>query len=66
MVLLLMLVHPIVSVMSTPAEAVNGTATYLTICFIGIPSITAYNIISSIFRGMGAFKNLFIYEEYHQ
>ena len=66
MVLLLMLVHPIVSVMSTPAEAVNGTATYLTICFIGIPSITVYNIINSIFRGMGAFKNLFIYEEYHQ
>ena len=53
MVLLLMLVHPIVSAMSTPAEAVNGTVTYLTICFIGIPFITAYNIISSIFRGMG-------------
>ena len=34
MALLLMLVHPIVSVMSTPAEAVNGTVTYLTICFI--------------------------------
>ena len=53
MILLLMLVHPIVSAMSTPAEAVNGTVTYLTICFIGIPFITAYNIISSIFRGMG-------------
>ena len=26
---------------------------YLTICFIGIPFITAYNIISSIFRGLG-------------
>lgn len=53
MTLLLMLVHPIVSAISTPTEAVNGTATYLTICFIGIPFITAYNIISSIFRGMG-------------
>lgn len=51
--LLLMLVHPIVSAMSTPTEAVKGTVTYLTICFIGIPFITAYNIISSIFRGMG-------------
>ena len=29
MALLLMLVHPIVSAMSTPAEAVNGTVTYL-------------------------------------
>ena len=55
--LLLMLVHPIVSVMSTPKEAVNGTVTYLTICFIGIPFITAYNIISSVFRGMGDSKS---------
>ena len=50
---LLLLVRPIVSVMSTPEEAVGGTAAYLTICFIGIPFITAYNIVSSIFRGMG-------------
>ena len=51
--ILLTLVHPIVSVMSTPAEAVDGMVAYLTICFMGIPFITAYNIISSIFRGMG-------------
>ena len=57
MALLLMLVHPMVAAMSTPAEAVKGTATYLTICFIGIPFITAYNIISSIFRGMGDSKS---------
>ena len=53
MVILLLLVHPIVSVMSTPSEAVSGTAAYLTVCFIGIPCITAYNIISSVFRGLG-------------
>lgn len=57
MVILLCLVHPIVSVVSTPPEAVAGTVTYLTICFIGIPFITAYNIISSIFRGMGDSKS---------
>lgn len=57
MALLLMLVHPMVAAMSTPAEAVKGTVTYLTICFIGIPFITAYNIISSIFRGMGDSKS---------
>lgn len=51
--ILLLLVQPIVAVMSTPAEAVAGTADYLRICFIGIPFITAYNIISSIFRGLG-------------
>ena len=57
MALLLASVHPIVAVMSTPAEAVDGTVAYLRICFIGIPFITAYNIISSIFRGMGDSKN---------
>ncbi len=54
---LVLLVDPIVSVMSTPAEAVDGTARYLTVCFIGIPFIAAYNIISSIFRGMGDSKS---------
>ena len=54
---LVLLVDPIVSVMSTPAEAVGGTVRYLTVCFIGIPFITAYNIISSIFRGMGDSKS---------
>ena len=53
----LLLVRPIVGVMSTPAEAVDGTVAYLTICFLGIPFITAYNIISSIFRGMGDSKS---------
>lgn len=57
MVILLLLTKPIVAVMSTPAEAVQGTITYLTICFIGIPFITAYNIISSIFRGLGDSKS---------
>ena len=54
---LLLLVRPIVAIMSTPEEAVAGTAAYLTICFIGIPCITAYNIISSIFRGLGDSKS---------
>ena len=56
-VLLLLLVKPIVAVMSTPTEAVSETIIYLTICFIGIPFITAYNIISSIFRGLGDSKS---------
>ena len=54
---LVMLVRPITSVMSTPPEAVEGTVQYLTVCFIGIPFITAYNIISSIFRGLGDSKS---------
>ncbi len=55
--LLLLLVCPIVSVMSTPEAAVGGTITYLTICFLGIPFITAYNILGSIFQGLGDSKS---------
>lgn len=54
---LLFFVNSVVSVMSTPVEAVEGTTTYLTICFIGIPFITAYNVICSVFRGMGDSKS---------
>ncbi|MCD7819511.1 MAG: MATE family efflux transporter [Lachnospiraceae bacterium] len=43
----------IITVMSVPEEAITQTKLYLTICFIGIPFITAYNVISCIFRGMG-------------
>lgn len=55
--LLILFVNEIVSLMSTPTEAITGTKMYLTICFLGIPFITAYNILSSIFRGMGDSKS---------
>lgn len=54
---LLLTVKAIVAVMATPEEAVDGLVWYLNICFAGIPFITAYNIISSIFRGMGDSKS---------
>lgn len=47
------LVEPIMRIVSTPEQAVAGTRTYLIICFIGVPCITAYNIMASIFRGLG-------------
>ena len=47
------LVDPIVRIVSPPEQAVAGTRTYLIICFIGVPCITAYNIMASIFRGLG-------------
>ena len=40
-VILLLAVKPMISVLSTPAEAVRETVSYLTICFVGIPFITA-------------------------
>ena len=50
---LLVCTSSITAVMLTPAEAVSETQTYLMICFAGIPFITAYNVISSIYRGAG-------------
>ena len=55
--LLLVLRSAIVFAVSTPADAAAGTGDYLTICFIGIPFITAYNIISAVFRGTGDSKS---------
>ena len=55
--ILVLLVKNITALMSTPADAVSGTVDYLTICFIGIPFITAYNVISAVFRGMGDSKS---------
>ncbi len=54
---LVILARPITSAMSTPADAVEGMVSYLTICFIGIPFITAYNVIASVLRGMGDSKS---------
>ena len=51
--LLLVLTNPIIHVMMTPEEAVADTRYYLLICFAGIPFIVAYNVISSVFRGIG-------------
>ncbi len=47
----------IASLMLTPEKAVSETIQYLQICFIGIPCIIAYNVISSIFRGLGDTKH---------
>ena len=58
---LLLLRRPITAVMSTPEAAVEGTIRYLTICFLGVPCITAYNILSAIFRGMGDSKSPMIF-----
>ena len=52
-VILLALCPQVVALIGTPPEAVEGTAAYLRICFIGIPFIAAYNILSAIFRGLG-------------
>ncbi len=54
---LLLCVNGILTLIAVPPEAVSQTRLYLMICFAGIPFITAYNIISCIFRGMGDSKS---------
>ena len=51
--ILLLLSDPILSILAVPAEAMGEAKRYIVICFAGIPFITAYNVISSIFRGLG-------------
>ena len=50
---LLIFARPLAVLMQAPEEALNLTVTYVRICGGGIFFIVAYNIISSIFRGLG-------------
>ena len=43
-------------IMQTPKEAFEGTLTYIRICSAGLLFIVAYNLLGSIFRGMGNSK----------
>lgn len=55
--LLLFFTDTIADLVKTPEEAVLDTREYLVICFAGIPLITAYNIVSSVLRGLGDSKS---------
>ena len=57
----LLLREHIVGIIDTPPEARQGSLEYLTVCFIGIPFIMAYNNIASIFRGLGDSKSPMIF-----
>ena len=60
-IILLFACRGIVSLVSTPPESIEQTVAYLKICFFGIPFIVAYNIIASIYRGMGDSKSPMIF-----
>ena len=49
------------NILAVPPEALSQARQYLTICFIGVPFITAYNVVSSIFRGMGDTKSPMVF-----
>ncbi len=52
-VLLLLSLNGILRLLAVPPEAYEEARRYLSVCFAGVPFIIAYNVISSIFRGLG-------------
>ncbi len=59
--LLLLGVPFILNLLQTPSEALHAARQYLLICFAGVPFIIAYNVISSIFRGLGDTKRPMVF-----
>lgn len=55
-VIMLVFARPISILMKAPEDALELTITYVRICGGGILFIIAYNVISSIFRGLGDSK----------
>jgi putative MATE family efflux protein len=55
-VLLLVIAGPLAQLMQAPADAFDKTVLYIRICGGGIVFIIGYNLISSIFRGIGNAK----------
>ena len=53
MVLMLLFAPQLTQLMQAPEEAVEDTILYVRICGAGLLFIIAYNVISSIFRGLG-------------
>lgn len=54
--LMFLVAVPFAKIMNTPQEAVSGTLSYFRICSGGIIFIVAYNVLGSIFRGIGDSK----------
>ena len=52
-VILLMFTTPVIDLLKVPPEAVSEAVSYMRICFAGVIFITAYNVVSAIFRGLG-------------
>ncbi len=56
MVVMLIFRDAIVTTMNTPEEALSQTRGYIFYSAIGVPMIFAYNVLGSIFRGLGDSK----------
>lgn len=51
-----LLAVPAARLMQVPSEAFDGTVLYLRVCAIGSVFVVAYNVLGSIFRGIGNAK----------
>lgn len=51
--LMMVFAKPLVRLMQTPPEAFDKAVSYVRVCSGGIIFITAYNVLSGIFRGLG-------------
>ncbi len=60
-VLMVFFARPISILMQAPTEAIDSTAAYVRICGGGIFFIVAYNLLSSIFRGLGDSKSPLVF-----
>ena len=52
-VILLLSVDGIMTLLKVPPEALTETSRYAYVCFAGVPFIVFYNVIASVFRGLG-------------
>ncbi|MDD7390228.1 MAG: MATE family efflux transporter [Lachnospiraceae bacterium] len=52
-VIMLIFARPLAMLMQAPAEALDLTVTYVRICGGGMIFVVGYNVISSVFRGLG-------------
>lgn len=50
---LLLFSKQIIQILKVPEEAVPAAEAYMRICFAGVVFITAYNVVSAVFRGLG-------------
>ena len=53
---MLLSAEPLAHLMQAPEAALSQTADYLRICFAGTAFIVAYNVLGSVFRGIGDSK----------
>ena len=51
---------PLSRLLHAPAEAFSQTVGYVTVCALGMPFIAGYNVLASLFRGMGDSRTPFM------